>query len=137
MSKSGRGYWSAGRRSALEWFGPAFQRAFRCRARLVDVDAVGGHAHQHVRAGAGAQLAAPGPQPFDGLGREVLRQRRDDEPIVLLDGVRFPDDAPEPWLGHLMVGAVHQQQPAARNPGIAELTFVAVGAGDQLFGIVG
>ena len=48
-------------------------------------------------------------RPVGRLLRQVLRQRRDDEVVVVLHAVRFGDDAPEPRLRHLVVGAVHQQ----------------------------
>jgi hypothetical protein len=89
--------------------GLPLERALGCRRGLVHVDAVGRDAHQQVRACARAQLAGDGRQAFGRLLRQVLLQRRDDEVVVVLHAVRFGDDAPEPRLWHLVVGAVHEE----------------------------
>ena len=68
---------------------------------------------------------------------EVLGQGGDDELVVVLHRVRFGDDATEPRLRRLVVGPVHEQEPAAGETGVAELDLVAVGACDELLRVVG
>ena len=53
-----------------------------------------------------------GDEPVGRLRRQVLGERRDDELVVVLHRVRLGDDASEPRLRHLVVGAVHQQHVA-------------------------
>ena len=101
----------------------------------MDVDAVRGDTHEHVGARTRTQLAAPGREPVDRLRREVLGERRHDELVLVLDLVRLRDDAAEPRLRHLVVGAVHQQEVADADR--AELGFVVARPTDEPLGVVG
>ncbi len=116
---------------------PPLDGALRGRACLVHVDPVRRHAHEHVGAHTRAQLTPPRREAVRRLFGHVLGQRGDDELVVVLDRVRLGHDAPEPRLRHLMVGPVHQQHRPAREASRPELELVAVGAGDELLGIVG
>ena len=123
------------------------QRAQRLRAPLdralgggrglVHVDAVRCHAHEHVGARARAELAAPRDQTVDWLALEVLGERRDLELVVVLRAVRRSHDAAQPWLGGLVVGAVHQQHPTAVEARRTQLDLVAVCARDEQLAVVG
>ena len=113
------------------------ERALRERARLVHVDAVRRHSHEHVGARPRSQLAPHRRQSVSGLLGEVLGERGDDEPVLVLDLIRLRDDAAEPRLRHLVVGAVHQQHRPAGKPGRTELELVAPRPRDQLLGVVG
>ena len=126
-----------GEQQRRERLGPPLDRPLGGGARLVDVDPVRRDAHEHVGPCARAQLAGPGPQALGRLVGEVLGQRRDHEAVVVLHRVRLGDDAAEPRLGHLVVGAVHEQQPAAGDARVAELDLVLAGAADELLRVVG
>jgi hypothetical protein len=96
------------------------------RARAVHVDAVRADAHQQVGARARAQLALDGHEPVGRLRRKILGETRDDELVVVLHRVGFGDDASEPRLRHLVVGAVHEQHRVEASR--AELLLVVDGA---------
>ena len=118
-----------------ERFGAAFDRTF-CRGRgLVDVDAVGRHAHQHVGARARAQLAAPCGQPFGRLSGEVFGQGGDREGVVALRGVGRRHRVPELGLGREVVGPVHQQERAAGERDRPELELVVARARNECLGV--
>ena len=72
------------------------------------------------------QLAPPlGKVGRRGLVREVLRERGDREPVLVLHRVRARHDGAEPRLRKEMVAAVHEQHPAAGETRRAELCLVA------------
>ena len=93
-----------------ERFGLALEALLGAAGRLVDIDAVGCHSHEQVGPGPAAQLAVPGRQPSGGRRGDVVGDGGDLEAERVLDGVGLGHDPAEPGLGHLMVGAVHQQQ---------------------------
>ena len=89
--------------------GDTFQRPLAASGRLLDVHPIGGDAHQQVGAGACAQFAVPCRQPRGRGTVERLFQRRDRQLESVLDRVGLLDHSPQPGLGLLMVGAVHEQ----------------------------
>ena len=118
-----------------ERLGALLEGAFGACAQAVDVDAVRSDTHQQVGACARPELADHREEPFGRLAGEVLGQRRHDELVLVLDRVRLGDDAPEPRLRHLVVGAVHQQHVAQARR--AQLVLVVAGAQHEALGVVG
>ena len=102
-----------GEQERAERLGPPLDRAFGRRARLVHVDPVRCDAHEHVRPRAERSSPVHVTSPSVGWSARYSGERRDDEAVVVLHRVRLGDDTSEPRLRHLVVGAVHEQHPAA------------------------
>ena len=67
----------------------------------------------------------------------VLGQRRDREPVVVLEVVGFRHHVAQPGLGEQVVGAVHEEHAAAGERGGAQLRLVAPRPGHQLGRVLG
>ena len=65
----------------------------------------------------------------------VLAERRDDQLVVVLDLVDLGDHSAEPWLGYLVVSAVHEQDRA--DPERRQLSLVCSDATDECLGVIG
>ena len=115
--------------------GAPLQLALGESATALDVDPVGGDAHQHVGPGARAQLTFDQREPLGGGVRQVAGERRDLELEVVLQVVRFRHDPPEPGLGHEVVRTVHAQQ--VTHEEVGHLVDVVARAADQRLGVIG
>ncbi len=105
-------------------FGTPFKSPFGSGASAMDIDPIRRHAHQHIGAGPRPQFPAPGIQRVCGLGGQVLRKRRNLDGVVVLQSIGACDDLPQPCLGQLVVGAVHQQHAAIDECSVTHLQFV-------------
>ncbi len=115
--------------------GPPLQFPLGQCAAALDVDPVGGDAHQHVGPGARAELALhPGQLPTRGVG-QIAGERGDLEVELVLQVVGLGHDPAEPGLGHEVIGPVHAQQVAHEELG--HLGHVVARAADQRLGVVG
>ena len=107
---------SEGRRVAVsreegrQRFRQAFEGPFGPGRGLLDVDPVGGHAHEEVGPRPRPQLARPRRQPDDGRRGQVLGQRRDLEVVVVGEVVGLGHHPSEVGLEALVVTAVHPQE---------------------------
>ncbi len=115
----------------------AFERALGAGGGLLDVDPVGGDSHQQVRPRAGAELAAPAWQALARGPGEIVGQRGDRELEVALDLVDLREEAPEPRLGAVVVGAVHEQHRLAVPEQRSELVDLGTEPAHQRLCVVG
>ncbi len=118
-------------------FGHPLESPFCPGCRLFDVDAVGAHSHQQVRACPRAQLTVPVGQPVVGRTFEVGGQRGDGQLEFGLDLVGLGHDTSQPGLGGLVIGAVHQQQRITRSEKRGELLGKGAEAANQRLGVLG
>ena len=129
------GYSVRGLEQRRQRLGPALELPFGHGTAALDVDPVGGDAHEHVGPGPGAQLTGDRRQALGRGVRQIARERGDFEVEVVLQIVRLGHDPPEPGLGHEVVGPVHAQQVAHEEVG--HLRHVVARPADERLGVVG
>ncbi len=115
--------------------GPPFQGTGGQGTHALDVDPVGGHAHQHVGAEPRAQLPLPALQTFRRGAGEILGKRGDLEDEVVLQVVGLGHHPPEPGLGEEVVRTVHAQEVVDEER--LDLLDQVRGAADERLGVVG
>ena len=116
-------------------FGPALQFALGDSATALDVHPVRGDTHEHVGPGPGAELALHPGQALTRCVGQVVGERGHLEVEFVLQVVGLGDDAPEPRLGHEVVGPVHAQQVAHQEVG--HFGHVVARAADECLGVIG